>query len=258
MHQLIGDLPAAGWARVLRWTALITAASAAISAVVATLILDTFGQGMNAAGLAASILLPIAIGGPLCFVNLLGLARLKAANHKLQVLASTDGLTACLNRRAFTSSVSDNLKGRGALLVIDADKFKVINDLFGHDRGDEVLQMIATTIKQSVRDGDCVGRLGGEEFGVFLRDASLDLAHHIGERIRTAIQTVEFAPDGRPFRLSVSIGGACFDRDISFSELFRIADQRLYGVKQSGRNRTDVARAADAPPLALGLTALAG
>jgi diguanylate cyclase (GGDEF)-like protein len=95
-----------------------------------------------------------------------------------------------------------------------------------------------------VREDDIVGRLGGEEFGVFLSGANLEQARVVGERICAAVAAAHFAPNGTPYRLSVSVGGACFESRISFSELFRIADQRLYGVKQSGRDRADVADAA--------------
>jgi diguanylate cyclase len=133
----------------------------------------------------------------------------------------------------------------GALLVIDADHFKMVNDYFGHDCGDEALQLMARTIKASVRDGDLVGRIGGEEFGVFLKEASLDNATMTAERIRRSVATASFTPDGTDHQLSVSIGGAHFDSRISFTDLFRIADQRLYEAKQSGRNTAQLARASD-------------
>jgi diguanylate cyclase (GGDEF)-like protein len=163
------------------------------------------------------------------------------------VLASTDWLTACLNRRAFTHQVIDHLgdASAGAFLVIDADHFKVINDHYGHDRGDEVLQLMATTIKANLREGDLVGRIGGEEFGVFLKGANHQTAQLVAERIRRAVEKATFIPDGAAHPLSVSVGGAFYDQPISFSELFRVADQTLYGAKQSGRNRVIVADATD-------------
>jgi diguanylate cyclase (GGDEF)-like protein len=170
-------------------------------------------------------------------------AQLREANRKLEKLASTDWLTDCLNRRAFTSRVGSNLGragGSGALLVIDADHFKTVNDRFGHERGDEVLQLIATAIRDSVRDGDLVGRIGGEEFGVFLKDAGLDVADRAAERIRAAVNGLFVTSDGIAQRLSVSIGGAICASDAGFSELFRIADRRLYEAKHAGRNRVEL------------------
>ena len=207
------------------------------------------GQGLNLPGLAAAMILPIVLGGPMVFYHLVRLQQLKLANQKLHELASTDWLTACLNRRAFTHEVTDHLRdvAEGAFLVIDADHFKVINDHYGHDRGDQVLQLMAATIKSNLREGDLVGRIGGEEFGVFLKGADLQIAQIVAERIRRAIERATFMPDGAAPPLSVSVGGAFYDAPISFSDLFRIADQTLYGAKQSGRNRVIVADAGVPP-----------
>ncbi|HEV7276437.1 MAG TPA: GGDEF domain-containing protein [Devosiaceae bacterium] len=245
------ELPAAAWTAILQWTLLVTVASVTVSISVTQLILSTMSQGMNAAGLAAAVILPILLGTPLIFYHLVRLQQLKLANEKLQVLASTDWLTTCLNRRAFTHLVTDRLEEAplGAFLVIDADNFKIINDHFGHDRGDEALQLMAETIMASVRKNDIVGRIGGEEFGVFLVDASYETARQVAERIRRAIAAARFTPEGEPHPLSVSVGAACFEGNIDFSELFRIADQLLYGAKQMGRNRIHVAHAADHPPV---------
>lgn len=252
------ELPATAWVRVFFWTTIIVAASIAASVGVVTFLIESSGGHVGTPGLAAATLLPAIIGGPMSLMLLVRVNQLRLANQKLQVLASTDWLTSCLNRRAFTNQVNGKLKSPGAFLVIDADHFKYINDHYGHDRGDEVLRLMAATIKANVRENDIVGRMGGEEFGVFLQGASLETAQAVAERIRTAIQSAYFAPDGQPLRLSVSVGGACFEEEISFSELFRIADQRLYGVKQSGRNRTDIARASRAIPPARETPVFAG
>jgi diguanylate cyclase (GGDEF)-like protein len=208
---------------------------------------------MSEAELARAVLvdifLPIGLAVPMLLFLTIKLRELAIAHSTLALHASTDSLTGVLNRGAFTALVEGYLtevraeERRGALLVVDADNFKSINDSYGHAHGDEALKAIARAIKGMLRNVDLVGRIGGEEFGVFLRQADLVTAQAIAERIRTAIERIDFAPDGKRFRLSVSVGGAFFDGDITFSELFRIADQRLYGVKQSGRNRVDVAPA---------------
>lgn len=245
----IKDLPAAAWAAVFRWTIVLTAVSTATSVLACQVILSTFSEGLDGPGLAAAILMPVLIGGPITFWHLVRLQQLRLANEKLNVLASTDWLTECLNRRAFTHAVSSRLAAadcphascQGALLVIDADHFKVINDLFGHDRGDDALLLMAKVIRSNVRDGDPVCRMGGEEFGVFLSGADRETAAAIAERIRRGIDAAPFAPDGIAHPLSVSIGAAVFeDNRIGFSELFRIADQNLYAAKQAGRNRAEV------------------
>jgi diguanylate cyclase (GGDEF)-like protein len=99
-----------------------------------------------------------------------------------------------------------------------------------------------------VRAVDLVGRLGGEEFSVFLPGADPDGSASIAERIRAAIERAEFAPLGRRYPLSASVGGALFDRAASFSELYRAADQGLYAAKRAGRNRIDLRGVGAAPP----------
>jgi diguanylate cyclase (GGDEF)-like protein len=162
------------------------------------------------------------------------------AHAKLAEKASRDAMTGFLNREAFflnldaTRRVSD----RGVLLIVDADHFKSINDRFGHQSGDDALMLISAAIRNAVREQDEIGRIGGEEFGVYLRGASIDDAKLIGERLRGEVEAVDFRPrDGQRAPLTVSIGGAICGTGASISELMREADQLLYQAKNSGRNR---------------------
>jgi len=245
-----------GWMRVWKRTGMVVGASSVLSLGVSEAIMLVLSQGMDLAGSIASMVLPVILGGPAMFYMQLKSAQLAEANRKLEQLAATDWLTDCLNRRAFTTKVDaalgiPNTDGY-ALLVIDADHFKTVNDRFGHHRGDEVLQLIAAAIRSNVRDGDLVGRLGGEEFGVFMHGANDIIATHVAERIRKAINGLFVRSDDVAQRLSVSIGGATFEGDIGFAELFRVADQRLYEAKRQGRNlvlvddRGELPRAASA------------
>lgn len=236
-------LPRSAWARVWRRTATISLVSAVASLGISQAIMLVLSQGLNFAGAVAALVLPVLLGTPMLFYFQLRSAQLREANRKLEKLASTDWLTNCLNRRAFTSRVGSSLSrmnGSGALLVIDADHFKTVNDRFGHERGDEVLQLIAGAIRNSVRDGDLVGRIGGEEFGVFLKDAGHEVASGAAERIRATVNGLFVTSEGIAQRLSVSIGGAVCESDAGFSELFRIADRRLYEAKHAGRNRVEL------------------
>jgi diguanylate cyclase (GGDEF)-like protein len=97
-----------------------------------------------------------------------------------------------------------------------------------------------------VRSGDLVGRLGGEEFGVFLPGANDVNAADVAERIRRAIAEAAFLPNGASCPLSVSVGGAVYEARIDFSDLFRVADQRLYQAKEAGRNRVQLSGATEA------------
>jgi diguanylate cyclase len=196
--------------------------------------------------IVASVL-TIGIAGPLFLHLSLVVQDLAKTNTKLIRLAEVDGLTDCLNRSAFAERVSRHLVAasqsphcKGALLVLDADYFKSINDKFGHEHGDEALTLIAERIRSLVRASDVVGRLGGEEFGVFLPDCSMQTASIIAERIRAGINLLVFAPGGELRQLSVSIGGAVFSAPVEFAQLFHLADRRLYEAKQFGRNRVEI------------------
>jgi diguanylate cyclase len=195
-----------------------------------------------------NVLIPLVLATPFFYLLLSKLRELAIAHHELMHVASTDSLTSCLNRRAFTAMVEayldrvtrERAQPVGALLVIDIDHFKTINDRYGHDQGDEALKLVAGSIRSSVRDLDLVGRMGGEEFGVFLPGADKDRSATIAERIRSAISTLNFAPGGRRHAISASVGGASFKGRASFAELYRLADQRLYAAKRDGRDRIDL------------------
>ena len=169
-----------GWRKLSSWTLLGTLGCIAISVAFNFTYFSAVAPDALIEGVASAVVIPIILAGPLFFYLTLKLRELAVANHRLQELASTDALTACLNRGAFTTLVDghlDRLPGmggdrQGALLVIDADHFKSINDRYGHHCGDYALRAIADAIRSSVRKGDLIGRLGGEEFGVFLPDVA--------------------------------------------------------------------------------------
>ncbi|KFB08946.1 GGDEF domain-containing protein [Nitratireductor basaltis] len=214
-----------------------------------------FGEQTLWRAVISAVINPIILAGPLFFYLSLKLRELAVANHKLKEAAATDFLTGCLNRGSFSAQVENHLnkksdedQPRGALLVIDADHFKKINDTFGHHEGDVALKSIATAIRSTVRRDDLVGRLGGEEFGVFLPNANEEVARIVAERIRSAICNLSFMPKGQPCPLTVSVGCATFARQVDFSELFRLADERLYKAKEAGRNRVQYALINQAAP----------
>jgi diguanylate cyclase (GGDEF)-like protein len=244
------------WSSVGRWTLFGTMACVLVSVVFNAVMFGDLGTEALQRSIISAVVLPMLLGLPLFFYMSMRVRGLAITNLRLGLVARTDSLTACLNRGAFTSRVSTLLTERasqasGALLMIDADNFKAINDLFGHDAGDEALTIIARSIRTILRAGDLVGRMGGEEFGVYLPDVDQHSAEAVAERIRRSVNLAVFAPDGRQRALSVSIGGVAFEGPAGFSELFRIADQRLYGAKQTGRNRVAVVHVADHPVIDL-------
>lgn len=194
-----------------------------------------------------NFVIPALVAPPFFYFLLDKMRQLAIAHNELMTVATTDGLTSLLNRRAFTELVDGYLKrvketewqAGGALLVIDVDHFKAVNDRFGHQTGDEALKLISRTIRETVRDTDLVGRIGGEEFCVFMPGQAPDSASALAERIRIAVAESEFAPGGSRHDLSVSVGGVAFDHFFPFSELYRSADERLYAAKHNGRNRVE-------------------
>jgi diguanylate cyclase (GGDEF)-like protein len=150
-------------------------------------------------------------------------------------------MTGMLNRESFFAALDGSRRksDRGALLIIDADHFKKINDNFGHLTGDDALLLIASAIQRGVRSGDVLGRIGGEEFGGYLVGATEQEAKRVAERIRREVELIRFRPvDERTIPLTVSIGGTVCGEDVSVSDLMRAADRRLYQAKHQGRNLT--------------------
>lgn len=199
---------------------------------------------MRAAAIRSNVVIPALLSPPFLSYLTWKIRLLEQAKAKLELLASIDSLTGILNRGAFAGRVGHNLQGQGAskacsgaLLVIDVDFFKTVNDRFGHDRGDQALLLITQAIQSSLRAQDIVGRLGGEEFGVFIPWIDRVTARLVADQIRRSVAAIEFAPDEQACPLSVSIGIAMSDDHASLPALFRAADTALYSAKHAGRNR---------------------
>lgn len=248
MRKQMLDFSPRGWGRVWLWTLLGTLLCIAVALSVDSFNFHALDSDRLLRAVLIDVFVPIALAVPMLLFLTIKLRDLAVAHHELSVIASTDSLTGVLNRGAFTAVVDAHLaelrrtarQNDGALLVVDADNFKAINDSFGHDQGDEALRIIAAAIQSILRPTDIVGRIGGEEFGIFLPGSAPSLSAAIAERVRHTVATAEFRPRGEQQILSVSVGGAMFHHGLSFSELFRIADQQLYAAKQNGRNRVAV------------------
>jgi diguanylate cyclase (GGDEF)-like protein len=162
--------------------------------------------------------------------------------------AMVDPLTGIANRRAFlqeANALSKRHVGRprpAAVLLIDLDHFKSINDRFGHAVGDRVLEVFAETAQKTLRTTDLVGRLGGEEFAAVLYDTPHERALVIGERLRLAFAQATKEIDGNPICATLSIGIVhCQIPLLDITGLLAQADQALYFAKERGRNRIEVA-----------------
>jgi diguanylate cyclase (GGDEF)-like protein len=162
--------------------------------------------------------------------------------------AMVDPLTGIANRRSFLHDAAELTKRQAAtihptaVLVIDLDQFKSINDRFGHAVGDRVLQVFAKTATKAIRSSDLVGRLGGEEFAAVLCGASRDKAVGMAEQIRVSFADAAVEVEGHPVRATLSIGMVLNqEAAIDLKELLAQADQALYSAKKRGRNRVEVA-----------------
>lgn len=174
---------------------------------------------------------------------------LKQAVEKMQRMALTDPLTTIANRRCFFDTLERQFAALVcscrpiSLLIIDVDRFKKVNDTYGHEAGDRVLLELAGIIQQYSRETDLAARIGGEEFSVLLPDTNSQEAVLVARRIKTAIASCRFVVQGnRQISVTISIGVCtlahtpCFDRD----KLYTYADQALYYSKNNGRNSISV------------------
>ena len=162
--------------------------------------------------------------------------------ERLSYQASHDSLTKQLNRREFEARVSKALASPDAsdcaLLFIDLDQFKVINDTSGHRAGDELLVQLAAMMREKLRPSDTLGRLGGDEFGVLLTGVrSAEGALQAAERLRRNLESHIFNWERRTYTTSASIGGVMLGKAGSLKELFAHADAACYMAKEAGRNR---------------------
>ncbi|TPL92275.1 EAL domain-containing protein [Mesorhizobium sp. B2-3-12] len=167
--------------------------------------------------------------------------------ERLSWQASHDTLTGLANRRDFESRLertiveSQGASRHHALMYLDLDQFKLVNDTCGHAAGDELLRQISALLANELRPGDVLARLGGDEFGVLLIDCQADNAADIAERLRAAVQELHFAWDGRPFNTSVSVGMVeIANAHVTIEEALRAADVACYMAKEKGRNRVQI------------------
>jgi diguanylate cyclase (GGDEF)-like protein len=172
---------------------------------------------------------------------------LEKANQTIRDIAIRDALTGVYNRRHVWSEIgkeevraSQNLS-MFCVCLVDLDKFKSINDTFGHAVGDEVLMTVAKAIESEVRQGDCFGRYGGEEFLLLLKDTSLEGARQFSERIRERTEDLRFANFPAISGITISVGIAEYRKGEKFSKTIDRADKALYAAKSGGRNLVRVA-----------------
>ena len=166
--------------------------------------------------------------------------------------ATHDALTGLANRREFEYRLEQALHnltrqvGRHALMFLDLDQFKLVNDTCGHAAGDELLRHICALLQSGLRENDTLARLGGDEFGILLENCSPEAAEKIAEGLRQTVQNLHFVWKGRPFVTTVSIGLVHIAQTPTTLEAsLRAADMACYMAKEKGRNRVQVYHADD-------------
>lgn len=192
------------------------------------------------------------IGAVMLFHDISKERRLHRALH---YQASHDALTGLINRREFENrltaavdSVRENEAARHALLYLDLDQFKLINDTCGHPAGDQLLKQITAVLQSRLRGGDMLARLGGDEFGILLQHCPLDQALRVADALRQAIRDFRFSWQDHAMGVGVSIGIVEITPETpTATHVMSAADRACYGAKDQGRNRVQLYEHDDVP-----------
>lgn len=247
--------------RILARATLVALMSVVVSLLLMLSLVTAFGYELRTVPVLMALICPLLVAFPVSFHSFrqkqklsdalaeltcvheelaTAYARLAETHARLAEQARHDGMTGLLNREAFMAALKSSRRRTdgGALLLVDADHFKQINDRHGHQAGDDALVQIADAIRKGVRKDDLVARIGGEEFAVFLNGTDEDEALIAAERIRLGVEAIRFWPkSGTVLPLSVSIGAVRMEPGASWPQMMREANRRLYEAKQQGRNR---------------------
>lgn len=192
--------------------------------------------------IALPLIMVTALTVPVVYLDYALVRALVDSRRELEEEVHRDFLTGVSNRRGFQTRIGQMAEVNGALLLLDLDSFKQVNDRFGHDTGDKVLASVGQALSDSTRRHDLVARMGGEEFAIFMPEVSRDHALDIAERVRAHITdlTAPRLPDGTG--LTSSGGLSMAQTGWRFEQLYHAADQALYDAKRNGRNRVVIAK----------------
>lgn len=166
----------------------------------------------------------------------------KALRTNLEYMAKFDSLSKIYNKSTFFEIAGEKFAKKNinsAVIMMDIDFFKSINDKYGHICGDQVITEIAERFKKVLRNNDLLARFGGEEFVVFLEDVTITSLELICEKLNNSIREKEFIFEENKFKVTVSIGGVLYEEDLykNLSDMLEVADKRLYTAKNSGRDK---------------------
>ncbi len=253
MDKLLPYLRVHSARQVLIGTVLITAI--AVAAPVGTfMVVMSFSSGMPwriyLIVLAICAAIPLLIAPPISLFALSILRMMTITIERVDDYVRFDALTGVLTRAYLMGQVRDTLAQRrsGSFLMVDADHFKLINDTYGHDVGDEALKRLADVLRTTLTIEALVGRLGGEEFGVFLPGATDAQAARAADDLCAAMRRSGKTVAGHDLYMTISIGGAVHRPEHSLEKTMKLADAALYQAKRSGRDRYFIAEAMDTMP----------
>ena len=242
MNNVIKNIIDIGHFKVV---SLITLFSIVMSLIITISFLELFGGGNVFIGVLIAVVAPLIIA-PVVSWYLVGLIiKIHQLEEEMWILATFDALTGLMTRRAFLAScetvyeVAVRSQSTLAVIYIDMDDFKKINDTYGHPGGDEVLKSFGSVVSECKRKSDLVGRIGGEEFAMVLHNTDSDGALEFSNKIRALAKnkTVTFA--GQTIDYNMSVGVTVLDKDnpLPLDQLMRNADTALYQAKALGKDR---------------------
>lgn len=228
---------------------LVAALASVLVASGAILVLNQYGFAIRLnVAIPMAAFVPLVVAPPISWVLVGMTLRIYRIEEKMRNIASYDSLTGLLSRHAFFESANRSIslanrhKAAFAVLIIDLDHFKSINDRFGHPAGDAVLELFAEVVNSVARRSDIIGRLGGEEFAMLLPSTNTTEAREFCERLHAAIGKAVLKHQNSVIRYTVSIGltASSFGSLESIENLLAHADLALYQAKRDGRNQTAV------------------
>ena len=249
--SLSSRLIAAGLVRSVAWIAAVSVLASLAITGLAHLLTPPIVDLLTPSGIAVSIAVPLMVAPVLGYLLMRMLIESDIARKTVHELAIKDGLTEVYNRRYFMSQLdvefakSQRYKTPMAVIMLDADHFKRVNDTYGHGVGDVVLKRIAQTCTTLLRSQDVLARYGGEEFVVLLPQTDGASAVLLAERVRAGIAACVITVNEQPLQVTVSIGVAATpEHAATVAALLNLSDVALYAAKKNGRNQVASAEVA--------------
>lgn len=225
--------------------ALITGLSIFLSLAMTSWLQALFGQAMKLSNFIPAFIAPLVIAAPISWYILGMLLHIHQLEQEMRTLAMKDPLTNLYNRRFFYEYMEKWICIAGcvekpfAIVLMDIDHFKKVNDVYGHDAGDLVIQYVATLLTENLRKSDVICRFGGEEYAIGLIDIEQEAAQALMEKIRQQLATATIHHQKTPLSVTASIGivHQANGKNVNLDHLIHLADKALYQAKNTGRNR---------------------